>query len=185
MPVNTMNLLQGPGTLYRAAFGAVEPTTVTAAPGAGWVDLGATNDGLTLTIEMEISELIVDQIIDVADARVVGRKIKLATSLAESTLDNFALVQNEAAPAAAAAGQRSYEPKTGIDGFVPAYGSLLFDGVAPGGKRRRVLVRRTLSIEGTETAYKKDEMTLLPVTWQGFYVSDSVKPFRIVDEVAV
>ena len=49
--------------------------------------------------------------------------------------------------------------------------------------RRRVVVRKVLSIDDVETAYKKDEMNLFPVTFAAHYVSASIKPFRVIDQL--
>ena len=58
------------------------------------------------------------------------------------------------------------------------------DGIAPGGFRRRVIVRKTLPTDSVGTAYKKDSQTLLPITWTAHWVSASIKPFKIEDAVA-
>jgi hypothetical protein len=64
---------------------------------------------------------------------------------------------------------------------------VIFDGFAPASstgvsKRRRFILRRCLSIENVEVAYKKGDMTLVPVTFGCHYIDTVTAPFKIVDE---
>lgn len=181
MPVTSTNLIQGPATLYIGAFGATEPATITAAPGAGWTDVGGTQDGVTYSVELEFSELSVDQIVDIPGQRVTKRVTKVSTNLAEATLANLAIALNEL-PASVAANK--FSPSNGLAAFTPNYAAVLLDGLAPGGFRRRIIVRRALQTGNVESAYKKDEQTLFPVEFTGHYVSASILPFSVEDAVA-
>lgn len=182
MGVTATNLLQGPATLYWAAFGAEEPATIEDAFGVGWTDLGGTQEGFTLKTETEMAALTVDQIVDELGATLTSRNITGATTLAEATLDNLARVLNEPVPAAAVGdAERELNLTEGVAAFQLPYAAIGIDGVAPGGKRRRVILRRTLSVEGTETANKKDGQTLFPVTWKAYYVSPSIRFIRVIE----
>ena len=66
----------------------------------------------------------------------------------------------------------------------PNYRMLLFDGLAPSGFVRRVLVRRVLQIGNIGIPYQKDGQTMFPVEFHGHYVSSSVAPFKVVDQTA-
>lgn len=176
MGVTTTNLIQGPATLYWAPFGSTEPATVATAPAAPWVDLGGTKDGVSLIINDTYSVLTVDQVVEEVDRRRTNRVLQIKTSLAEATLENLAHAINNTAPAAAALTLDS-----GLAAFAPVHGAYLLDGIAPGGFRRRIILRRALSTDSVETAYKKDGMTLLPVTFSGHYVSASIKALAITD----
>lgn len=176
MSVTSTNLIQGPATLYAGAFGVTEPAAVGTAPGAGWDDLGGTKDGVELNIADTYSELTVDQVIYDVERRRIARKVSIKTVLAEATLENLARATNNTAPAS--------DVLTGDDGltaFSPAYQAVLLDGIAPGGFRRRVIVRKVLATEAVGTAYKKDGMTLVPVTFMGHWVSTSIAPYVITD----
>lgn len=179
MGVTSTNLIQGPATLYVAAFGATEPLTVDAAPGVDWSDVGGTRDGLELTIAKTYATLSVDQIVDEVGRTVVSRVVSVTTVLAEATLENLARAINETAPAAGV-----FTPDSGLEAFSPGYQAVLFDGIAPAGLRRRVIVRKVLATDSVGTAYKKDGMTLIPVTFTGHWVSPSIEPFSIEDEQA-
>jgi hypothetical protein len=176
MPVTATNLIQGPATLYRAPFGTAEPATISTAPGAGWVDVGGTKDGLELEFENEFAELTVDQLIDVVDRRRTSRKVSAKTSLAEATLANLAAAIGNSAPVA-----NVLEADDGLVAFKPAYDALLIDGIAPGGFRRRIILRKVLSLESVGMSYKKDDQTVIPITWGVHWVSSSIKPWKIED----
>lgn len=176
MPVTSTNLIQGPAVLYAAAFGAVEPATIATAPAVAWTDVGGTRDGVELTVADEYAVLDVDQIIYEIARRRTKRVVSVKTSLAEATLANLALAIANAAPVA-----NVLTADDGLAAFAPAYGALIVDGIAPGGFRRRIIIRKTLPTDSVGMAYKKDGQTLLPVTWTGHWVSTSIPPFKIED----
>lgn len=179
MPVTSTNLIQGPATLYVAPFGTAEPATVAAAPATGWVDVGGTQEGVELGIADEYAVLGVDQVIYEIERRRTGRVLTIKTSLAEATLENLAHSINNTAPAAGV-----LTADDGLTAFAPAYKAVLLDGIAPGGFRRRIILRKCLSTDSVAMAYKKDGQTLIPVTFTGHWVSSSIKPFAINDATA-
>lgn len=183
--VTATNLVQGPATLYSAAFGATEPldTVVNATPAAStWTDLGGTQDGVKLTIDQSYAELDVDQIVDRVGSRLTKRNFMVETSLAEPTLANLSLALN-GGTAASGVGYSSFEPAFASAATQPTYKALLFDGWAPGGAfTRRVIVRKALSTDAIEIGYTKDKQTLFGVKFAGHYVSASTAPIHIVDQ---
>lgn len=179
MAVTSTNLIQGPGTLYHAVFGTAEPVTVSTVPAAGWVDMGATKDGIELEIADEYSVLEVDQVIYEVGRVRTKRAITIAANLAEATLANLAKAINNTAPAA-----NVVEGDDGLTAFNPAYSAILLDGIAPGGFRRRIIVRKVLQVDAVKAAYKKDDQVLIPVKFAGHWVSSSIKPFKIEDALA-
>lgn len=176
MTVTSTNLIQGPATLYYAPFGTTEPATIATSPASPWVDLGGTKDGVELTIADEYSVLSVDQIIYEVERRRTGRVVSIKTQLAEATLENLARAINNTAPASSA-----LTADDGLTAFAPAYGAVLLDGIAPGGFRRRAIVRKVLGTDNVASAYKKDGQTLVPVTFTGHWVSASIRPFVVTD----
>lgn len=179
MTVTSSNLIQGPATLYWAPFGSTEPATIATAPASPWVDLGGTKDGVELGIADEYTVLDVDQIVYEVARRRTKRVLTIKTQLAESTLENLARAINNTAPTA---GVMAIDD--GLGAFSPNYGAILLDGIAPGGFRRRVILRKTLSTDSVASAYKKDGMTLVPVTFTGHWVSASVRPLALEDAAA-
>lgn len=176
MPVTSTNLIQGPATLYTAAFGATEPATVATAPAVAYTDVGGTKDGVELGVSDEYAVLDVDQIIYEIARRRTKRVVTIKTNLAEATLNNLALSIANTAPVT-----NVLTADDGLTAFAPTYGSILLDGIAAGGFRRRIIVRKTLPTDSVGVAYKKDGMTLIPVTWTAHWVSTSIPPFKIED----
>ena len=176
MPVTTTNLIQGPATIYIAAFGAVEPATIATAPAVAWTDLGGTKEGFTLTDASEFAALSVDQLTMDPESRRISRTVTAATSLAEATLDNLARASANTAPAA-----NVLVPDEGVTAFKPPYSALLIDGLAPGGFRRRIILRKVLATGSVGMAYKKDAQTLIPIEWKLHYISPSITAYKIED----
>jgi hypothetical protein len=188
--VTTTNLIAGPATLYTAPFGTAEPadSAVNSAPSAStWTDAGGTQDGVQITVKREFMEMDVDQVVDMPGRRLTSRDTQVKTNLAEPTLANLKAVLNGGTITASAAYQ-TYDPDDTVAATQPPYTAVLLDGYAPqtaaaATMRRRLIVRKCLSIEDVETSYKKDEMNLFPVTFAAHYVSASIKPFRVIDQL--
>lgn len=178
MSVTTTNLIQGPATLWTGIFGVAEPATPVTVPGAGWVDVGATQDGVALIVEKNYAELQADQIVDVPGQTITKRVVKVKTNLAEPTLANLALSLNELAASITAG---VFTPSNGLAAFTPNYAAILFDGIGPGGLKRRIIVRRALNVANLDAAYKKDKQVLVPVEFFGHFVSASIAPFSIAE----
>lgn len=176
MPVTSTNLIQGPATVYVAPFGTADPATIATAPAAAWVDVGGTKGGLELNVSSEFATLTVDQIVDIIESRRTGREVTVKTTLAEATLANIANAIANAAPAA-----NVLELDDGLAAFKPAYSAILIDGIAPGGFRRRIIVRKTLATDAVGIGYKKDDQTVVPVTWKLHWVSTVIKALKIED----
>ena len=187
MAVSTTNLIQGPATLYVGEYGAEEPedTAVASAPDSGtWTDVGGTMDGVQLSIAQEFSELAVDQIVDVPGRRLTKRDMSVTTNMAEPTLENLALAMNQAPSViTTGAGFKKLEPSADTSSTQPSYKALIVDGFAPEQLRRRIIVRKVLSTANADFAYQKDAQTVYAVTWSAHYVSPSIKPFAVIDEV--
>lgn len=179
MSVTSSNLIQGPAVIYGGEFGAAEPLTIDEEPGVGWTDFGGTKEGVELTVADEYAVLDVDQIIYEIARRRTKRVVSIKTSLAEATLANLALSIANTAPTV-----NVLNADDGVTAFAPEYGAILVDGIAPGGFRRRIIIRKTLPTDSVGMAYKKDGQTLLPVTWTLHWVSASIAPFKIEDASA-
>jgi hypothetical protein len=185
--VTVANLTEGPGTLYTAPFGTTEPldTALASAPAAPWVDCGGTQGGVKLKVAQTYKELEVDQVVDIPGRRLTKREITIDTNLAEPTMANLKLSLNDGT-VTTGTGTAGFEPAYATSAVSPTYTALLLDGYAPGGPqwRRRVVLRKVLSVEDVESAYQKDDQTFIPVTFSAHYVSASIAPFRVVDQTA-
>lgn len=179
MATTVANLVQGPATIYSGAFGATEPIDATVAPAAAWTDLGATKDGVNISIEQEYAELEVDQLADIPGQRLIKRTITIETNLAENTLANLKLALNGGTTTAT-----TYAPGTGVlSGAEPTYSALLIDGVGPSGKNRRIVIRKVLSTDSVELSYSKNDQAVYSVTFTAHWVSGAIEPFKITDAV--
>lgn len=176
MTVTSTNLIQGPATLYAADFGATEPATIATAPTTPWLDLGGTKDGVELGVVDEWAVLEVDQVIYEVGRNRTKRVVTIGTNLAEATLANLALAMNNTGPTT-----NVIEGDDGLTAFSPSYKAIILDGIAPGGFRRRVIVRKVLQTTAVKSSYKKDGQVLIPVLFTGHWVSTSIKPFKIED----
>ena len=63
----------------------------------------------------------------------------------------------------------------------PNYSAVFLLGQKPGGGPRLIVVRRALSTENVELAWTKDGKTMIPVTFTGYFVSESILAVRVDD----
>lgn len=66
----------------------------------------------------------------------------------------------------------------------PNYSSIILRGQKPGGGPRLVVVRRALSVESIGMEWQKASKTMIPVTFEGYFVSDAVAAYRVDDRAA-
>ena len=94
--VNSDNIIGGPGRLVFKPFDGTYPTTIaevmdTADPYdllAGWEDLGATSDGISITRSFSTQDFEVDQVVGAVDTDITSWSHSLKTNLAENTVEN-------------------------------------------------------------------------------------------------
>lgn len=190
MSVTVTNLIQGPATLWYGSFGVTEPAKTTVAlngdPGVGWTELGGTLDGLKWNMNREVSKLMVDQITYRVGSRVTEQDDTFETKLAEATLENLKFVLNGGTITIGATtelGVNNYEPDVSNAATQMTYKALLFDGWAPNGKRRRVIVRKVCSADNVSFNASRTDQSTFEVTMAAHYVSSSIKPFQVFDDV--
>jgi len=187
------SLVLGPATLYIGALGAVEPAAgdVGSAPDDEvWTDLGGLLGGVDLSIDQEWEEITVRQLPTRAARRLKKRRMSVKTQLAEPTLANLGIALNDTPGTSAGTGWEQYTPTDQTEGTPLTYVALMVDGWAPGfnaithrHKRRRLILRKCLSIDNVSLSYSKDGQSVYTVTWSCHYVDGSTTPFRVIDEV--
>ena len=188
MTVTVTNLLAGPATaVWVGDFGAAEPATIGAAPGVGFRNVGGTQGGLRVIADREMFRLEVDQIPGRVGSQLTSEDFSVQTSLAEATLENYALTVNAADEDVdtSVPGQKTLDLGNADTEAAPNYRCIIVDGRAPNGKKRRVIVRKVLSTASVETPMQRGGQTVYPVTWTAHYVSDSIAPVRKIDEDTV
>jgi len=189
--VTVSNLILGPGTLYTGLFGALEPTdaTVNVAPAtSSWTDVGGTLNGIALAIDQQYTELLVDQLVDSIGRRLTKREFTISTQMAEPTLNNLSLSLNGSTQTSGSITSggtyNTLEPLFATSATQPTYIAMLVDGYAPNSFRRRVIFRRMLSTAAVGTDMDKAKQTVFTVTFNGHYVSSTIAPMHVVDQVA-
>lgn len=185
MTVTVTNLLAGPATsVWVGDSGVTEPATIDAAPGVGFRDVGGTTGGLRLISDREFFRLEVDQVPGRVGSEQTNEDFSVQTSLAEATLENYALVTNakDTDVDTTVAGEKRLGLGKADLGAAPNYRCLIIDGRAPNGKKRRVIVRRVLSTASVETPMQRGGQTVYPVTWTAHYVSQSIPAVDWIDE---
>jgi hypothetical protein len=175
--ITTTNVLQGLADIFTGVFGAAEPANTAAVIDSTlWTFTGATDGGATLTLAQSYSNKMVDQVALPVGAELVTQEASVAVNLAEATLANLRRAMN----AAASAGT-SWELDSDVRNSDPNFCAVLLKGKAPGGAPRLVIVRRALSTANVGVPFKKDGLTVFPVTWSAYYVSTSIKAVKVDD----
>lgn len=173
--ITPSNVLQGPAQIFTGAFGATEPATSAGIiDSTAWKFVGATDGGATLTVAQTYSNMTVDQVALPVGTRLTGQSVELATTLAEATLTSLKRALNDTTVVGT-----SFSLNSQIANADPTYSAILLKGLAPGGGSRLVIIRRALSTANVALAWKKDGKTVIPVTFSGFYVSQSIAAFKI------
>lgn len=178
MPLTVTDVLLGPVEIYTGDFGAAEPPDAVTTPGAGWTPAGGTQEGLQQVVNQSWTNKVVDEVAMPVGAKLNELAVQFVTALAEGRLENFRLAYNLASAPTA---------KTlGLNGVVtngePNYKAILARGFGPDGDRRFVIIRKALSTESVASTYSRANQTYIPITWSGFFVSESIDAFEINDD---
>jgi hypothetical protein len=182
MAVSVAELVVGPANVWRKPYtdAAVEPATPAATPAAGWVDMGATSDGVNLTIAQSFNQITADQVVDVLMSVPNERSMNVETNLMQPTLERFK-VANNGGTITSGVGFRQFEPITDLVSTDIDYGAVLVRGKGPLNQPRDIILRRVATTDDVEFSYVKAGAKVLGITWTAHYVSSSVAPFVIRD----
>lgn len=91
---NPVNIKIGPGTLYAAPLGTLEPTSVTAPWPSGWTPLGYTDTGTEFDVTPATAAVTVEEEYWDIKEVLTGMTSTLVFALAETTAQNWALMLN-------------------------------------------------------------------------------------------
>lgn len=190
------NLVLGPARLYVAPFGSTEPADSavtpngpTTPPSSPWVDVGGTDGGITFEVDTTYTDLTVDQIIMNVGARLTELKMSVAAKLAEMTLANLTTSLNSITTTGSGSGYTTADITVTSAASQPTYAALIIDGWAPtlstgAAALRRVIVRKVLSQTKVTLSYDKKTQQSYDCTFNTYFVSNSITPVHIVDQVA-
>jgi hypothetical protein len=193
--VNPQNLVQGPAILRYALFGATEPahTAVASDPDPEvWFDVGGTADGSDVVLEDDLTytDQTVDQIVLPVGTRLTKEMVQISATLEEATLENMQRVRNQLGSITTGSGFKAYAPgvAAGTSATQPQYAALMIDGWAPelsagGAARRRLILRKCVSASKLASSYQKTKTSQYVTSWTGYWISDTVEPYDICDEV--
>lgn len=176
--VQATSLMVGPGNLYVAAFGTDDSLVVAgAAPSwTGWTYMGATDDGINLTVAKSYANHKVDQVADWVASTITERSAQIEVNLAEPTLANLQLALN-GGTTASTANWDSYTPDNDLVATQETYHAVGVEGITLGGKKTVLIIRKVLNVADVKFAYKKDAKTMFACSWAGHYVSNTTAPF--------
>ena len=182
MAVSVAELVVGPANVWRKPYTdpAVEPATPLTAPAAGWVDMGATSDGVNLTIAQSFQQITADQVVDVLMSVPDERSMTVETNLMQPTLERFKVVNN-GGTITSGVGFRQFEPITDLVEQDIEYGAVLVRGKGPLSQKRDTILRRVATTDDVEFSYAKASALVFGTTWTAHYVSASIAPFVIRD----
>jgi len=196
MGVNALNLVLGPARLYVNSFGAAEPadSAVTpngylTPPGGSWVDVGATDGGVNLEVDLTYTGLTADQVIMELGARLTDLKASVTAKLSEMTLNNLNTALNSILSLGSGSGYQTGDLNVGTPATQPSYAALCIDGWAPMtaagtpalGRR---IVRKVLSQTKVAETFDKKSQAGYECSWQVYYISPSLAPIHWVNETS-
>jgi hypothetical protein len=195
--VNASNLILGPARLYVGAFGgaepadsAVTPNGVTTPPSNSvWTDVGGTDGGVTYAVDGTLTDLAVDQIIMSVGARLTDLKMTVTTKMSEMTLTNMSNAVNQITSTGSGSGYSTQDITVTSAATQPTYAALIIDGWAPylstgAPALRRIIVRKVLATPKVNLMYDKKTQASYDVSWSAYFVSNSINPVHVVDQVA-
>lgn len=155
------NILVGVGTIELS--GELDPDGVPASPLA---DMGFTIDGVEITLEPDIVDIIVDQFGDAARLIEQSIKVMVKTTLAEGTLANLAIAWGRP-DAAYTPGANGGVLELGVNPTGrPTERQLRFTGKSPEGFDRVYTCNRAVSASASGHSYKRGEATVFPVEFR-------------------
>lgn len=155
------NILVGAGTIKLSGQNDANGTPATAL-----ADMGYTIDGVELTLEPTIVDIIVDQLGDAAKLIEQSIKIMVKTTLAEATLANLAIAWGRPDAAYTANGLGG-TLKLGVNETgKPTERQLQFIGKSPEGFNRTYTCYRAISASSSGHSYKRGEATVYPVEFR-------------------
>jgi hypothetical protein len=129
----------------------------------------------------------VDQIIMMVGSRLTEIKMTVTAKLSEVTLANMNTALNSIGTTASGTGFTSLDIPVTSAATQPTYAALLIAGWAPylstGPAARWVIVRKLLSQTKAQLVYDRKSQQSYDCTWNAYFVSNTVNPVHIVDEL--
>jgi len=161
MPQDRTKVRIGPGKLYSAAVGSVEPATLATVWAVAWTDLGYTVEGSSFVISPSYEEIEVAEELDPIDIQATGRDLTVSFALAQLTAENLQLALN-GGTITTGTGEKTIEPAAGT--AVPTYTAL---GWRSSDSKEQYVWRRCLQTGDIEIARRKaPDKASIPVSFR-------------------
>ena len=181
--VNTSQMMIGPGRLRYAPVGTDDSLIVAGytPTWTSWLDVGATDGGVKMSIAKDYTNHSVDQVADWVASTINERHVTVQTEVVESgDLTKISLVNNGGTTTASFnASWDKYEPTTDLISTQETYIAVALEGRALDGKKMIIVARRVLNVDSIAFEFKKDGKTTLGLMFAGHYVSDTIAPFAV------
>ena len=160
-------LLVGAGRLYAHSAGTAMPAIDADPTAAGWTDLGPIEGGVSVEREQTLEEHFIDEETGPVDVTRSAEALVVEANLAEPTLASLGLALNGLS-AASAAGPPATQTLGAYRGAAVTKQALLFRAGSPEGpgKAGQVYLPRGYFAGDTGMAYRKDELTVIPVEFR-------------------
>jgi len=169
------NIVISPGDLYIAPAGTTRPTPNLGFKGVwpdGWRYMGFTADSISINIEREFMDKMVEQFMGKVGSEVIGETLTITTTLAELTMQNLQTVWGgEFTDVAAGVGTNAYER---LRGGGSSCSQTMLWGIEASYLKESTCVRYPIRFfclgegaRGAELAFKKGEQVGLPFTISG------------------
>ncbi len=148
----------------------VDSTTSSATTGAGYRNVGFTNNGLQITYNPSYGSVTVDQLLDTAKLFKETMEVMIATEMAEGTLENVLAVFGQSQATLTDSGKK-LGLAAGALGEAPVERQLVAIGQAPttaaSSKTERVYyARRVLSVQQSQFSLARNAASTFPVTFR-------------------
>lgn len=153
------NILVGVGTLE--VSGELDAQ---GSPTSALADIGFTMDGVEVTMEPDVVDIVVDQLGDAAKLIEQSVKVMVKTTMAEATLANLAIAWGRP-DAAFDVGTKTLSLGVNATGK-PVERQIRFVGKSPDGTDRTYTCNRAVSVSSSSHSFKRGEATVYPVEFR-------------------
>lgn len=161
----------GPGKLKIAPVGTAEPTDLTTAWNASWVDLGYTDEGHSFTASPSFDPVEVAEEVDPISYQLTGREMKVGFAMAQITAKRLSYALN-GGTITTGTGTVTFEPPAPGSEVRMAIGWESLDA------KERWVWRKCLQTGDVEIARRKaPDKATIPVEFMCEIVAGGVKPF--------
>lgn len=166
------NVRVGPGTLYVAPVGSLEPGDLIESWPVAWVPLGYTHEGSNFVFNQTFSDVVVAEELDPIDTLQTARTIDISFALAELTAQNLQIALNGGSIGDDHAGTITFEPPDTGEVTYLALGWEATDGL------ERWIYRRCVNTGNIDIARRRaPDKATIPISFRATKPSGSTKPW--------